>query len=196
MNENNGTLNLLKPVNAYNFIIGFVSVIILLAYGHWQLVLAGLLLTYTGFWVLRLLFAITVFIISGVNYSTSFSRLAYSTIISLLLRTIIIISWGYLILNVLGRISTPPSLPFLLLGFFVITTPLNLLAMEEPIHNRYNTSHEALLFDFMLAAAIFLGLVIELNMLSLVLIAGALVLAVRIPLITIDLFEESKDISR
>ena len=196
MNENNGTLNLLKPINAYNFIIGVVSGIILLAYGHWQLVLVGIVLSYAGFWVLRFILGVGFFFISGINYSTSFSRLAYSTIISLLLRTTIIISWSYLILNVLYRISLPPSIPFLLFSFFVITSPLNLLALKEPNPISYDKAHEALLFYFMLASAIFLGLVIELNMLSLVLIAGALVLAVRIPLITIGLFEESEDISR
>ena len=196
MNKNNGTLNLLKPINAYNFIIGVVSGIILLSYGHWQLVLVGIVLSYAGFWVLRFIFVVTVFIISGINYSTSFSRLAYSTIISLLLRTTIIISWSYLILNVLCRISMPPSVPFLLFSFFVITSPLNLLALKEPNPSSYDKAHEALLFDFMLAAAIFLGLVIDLNMQSLLFITAALVLAVRIPLIIIGLYEENEDVSK
>ena len=192
MNKNNGTLNLLKPVNAYNFIIGIVSGIILLAYGHWQLVLVGIVLSYAGFWVLRFILGVGFFFISGINYQNSYYKQVYSSIFLLFLKTVIIISWGYLVLSVLIRISLPPSLPFLLFTFFIITAPLNILALKGSNPQGYDTPYEQLLFDFMLAAAIFFGLVIELNMLSLVLIAGALVLAIRIFQIIIDFLENKE----
>ena len=99
-------------------------------------------------------------------------------------------------LMVFIRISSPPSIPFLLFSFFIITTPLNHLVLKWSNPQNYDASNEQLLFDFMLAAAIFFGLLIEINMLSLVLITGALVIAIRIPWLIIGLIERNAGVDK
>ncbi len=186
---NESPFNLLKPFTIYDYIVGFISGVILLSYGHWQLVLSGTLLGYAGYWVLSFLPQVPALL--GNTFPNKISSASFSVFMLLLLRTAIIISWSYLVLSVLIRISSPPSIPFLLFSFFIITTPLNHVVLKWCSPQNYNASYEQLLFDFMLAAVIFFGLLIELDMLSLVLITGALVILIRIPLIIIGLFERN-----
>lgn len=190
MSQKDDGFNLLKPVTAYDYFVGVISGVILLSYGHWQLVLTGIVLGYAGYWVLGFLFEIPAWLCS-ISFRNKDSRPAAMVIFSLLFRTGLIISWSYLILTVLIRIGLPPSIPFLLFSFFIITTPLNHLVLKWSNSQNYDASYEQLLFDFMLAAAIFFGLLIEIDMLSLVLITGALVIAIRIPLIIIGFIEKN-----
>lgn len=185
MNENDEAVNLLKPVTAYSFMVGVVSGTILILFGHGQMVLTGILFSYAGFWVLYLIFAVTHYL--AMSFHLKHSKTAFSPFIALLLRIGSITLWTYFVLTFLIRLSTAPLIPYLLFSYFVVTAPPNLLSLNKG--ENADTSYEILLFDFMFAAAIFFGLLIDFDILSLVILTGSVVLAIRIMQIIIGLLE-------
>ena len=181
MKEVNDFSILLKPLVYYNYLIGIVSGVILLFGGYWKLIVIGLLLAVAGFWLLRLLISLpdllvhTLFSVRQKN-----SYLAFPFFLSLVLRIIIITTWCFFVFLVLFHLNPALTISNFLFSYFVITAPLNLLSLRETAFRRNGMSYETLLFDFILAIAIFFGLVIDFDILSLVIVTGTLVLAVRI----------------
>ncbi len=190
MKEANDFSILLKPLVYYNYLIGIVSGVILLFGGYWNLLVIGILLAFAGYWLLRLfIFLPDLLVHSLFNVSQKDSYLTFPFFLSLILRIIIITTWGFSVFLVLFHINPALTISNYLFSYFVITAPLNFLSLKESAFQSNGMSYETLLFDFILAAAIFVGLVIEFDILSLVILTGTLVLAVRILQIIAALLE-------
>ena len=161
------------------------------------MLIVGILLSFAGFWLLRLLVVIPgMLTLNLLNINRETSNFTFPIFISLIFRIAIITSWCFLVFTVLFQINPASSIPNFLFSYFVITAPLNLLATTEIVFIHNGASYETLLFDFILAASIFFGLLIEIDILILVSLTGTLVLAVRILQIIVDLLERKGQVDK